>query len=95
MKITKTGSIDFGFIGLNDLSSYLIFIGIGINCAWPFLHTWLVDAYPEATVGGAIFLSTFTTKTAVYVLARTFPGTEALIWIGAIMAVFSNFLCCY
>jgi len=86
-----TGSIEFGYIGLNGLATYLIFIGFGINCAWPLLHSWLPDAYPEATITGAVFMWTFTTKTAVYVLARAFPGTEALIWIGAIMTVFPIF----
>jgi len=91
MHIQQTGSAAFGFIGLGSLASYLIFIGVGVNCAWPFLHSWLVDAYPEATITGTIFLSAFTTKTAVYFLARAFPGTEALIWIGAAMAGFPIF----
>ncbi len=91
MMVTKSGSIEFGFIGLTDTASWFIFIGIGINCAWPFLHTWLTDAYPEATIGGTVFLSAFTTKTAVYALARAFPGTELLIWIGVVMAAFPIF----
>ncbi len=89
--IHEQGSIEFGYIGLDGLSTYLIFFGIGINCAWPLLHTWLVDAYPEATIGGVIFMSALTTKTAVYVLARTFPGTESLIWIGVAMTAFPIF----
>ena len=89
--VMNTGSIEFGYIGLKDLATLLIFIGFGINCAWPGLHAWLPDAYPESTITGAIFMWTFTTKTAVYVLARSFPGTEALIWIGAIMTVFPIF----
>jgi multicomponent Na+:H+ antiporter subunit D len=89
--LSNTGSIDFRYIGLNGLGSYLIFIGFGINCAWPLLHIWLVDAYPESTVTGTIFLSAFTTKCAVYALARGFPGTEILIWIGAIMTAFPIF----
>jgi len=32
-----------------------------------------------------VFLSAFTTKAAVYVLIRGFPGTEALVWIGLFM----------
>ena len=87
----ENGSIEFGYIGLNGLGSYFIFFGFGVNCAWPFIHSWLTDAYPEATILGTVFLSAFTTKTAVYVLARSFPGTEALIWIGATMAVFPIF----
>lgn len=91
LHIHQTGSLAFGYIGLDGLATYLIFIGVGVNCAWPLLHPWLTDAYPEATVTGVVWLSAFTTKTAVYVLARGFPGTEALIWIGAIMTGFPIF----
>src|SRR4030043_18977 len=81
----NTGSIEFSYIGLNGLGSSLIFLGFGVNCAWPGLHVWLTDAYPESTITGTVFLSAFTTKCAVYALARGFPGTELLIWIGAVM----------
>lgn len=90
--VNQTGSIEFGFIGLDGTAAtYLIFLGFGLNCAWPVLHTWLTDAYPEATITGTIFLSAFTTKCAVYALARAFPGTGALIWIGAVMTGFPIF----
>jgi multicomponent Na+:H+ antiporter subunit D len=89
--VHQTGSIELGVIGLNGLGSYLILLGFGINCGFPILHAWLPDAYPEATITGTIFLSIFTTKTAVYLLVRTYPGTEALIWIGVAMAVFPIF----
>nr|NJM02209.1 Na(+)/H(+) antiporter subunit D [Desulfobacula sp.] len=88
---TETGSLEMLKLTLSGPGSYLIFLGIGINCAWPVLHPWLTDAYPEATIGGTVFLSAFTTKTAVYALARLFPGTEALIWIGVGMAAFPIF----
>jgi multicomponent Na+:H+ antiporter subunit D len=91
LHVNQTGSLEFGYLGLDGLASYFIFFGFGLNCAWPFLHTWLTDAYPEATITGTIFMSAFTTKCAVYALARVFPGTEALIWIGAIMAGFPIF----
>jgi len=91
MQVTQTGSAEFGFIGLHGTASLLIFIGFGVNCAWPFLHTWLTDSYPEATITGTIYLSAFTTKVAVYALARAFPGTEALIWIGTAMTAFPIF----
>ncbi|MDD3579724.1 MAG: Na(+)/H(+) antiporter subunit D [Desulfobacca sp.] len=91
LQIHQTGSLAFEYIGLNGLATYLIFFGVGVNCAWPLLHPWLTDAYPEATVTGVIWLSAFTTKTAVYVLARGFPGTEVLIWIGTIMTAFPIF----
>ena len=91
LHVNQTGSLEFGYMGLNGLGSYLIFFGFGLNCAWPVLHPWLTDAYPEATITGTIFLSAFTTKCAVYALARAFPGAEALIWIGAIMTGFPIF----
>ena len=69
----------------------LIFLAFGIKCAFPLLHNWLQDAYPEATITGTVFLSAFTTKLAVYALARAFPGTEILIWIGVTMTLFPVF----
>ncbi len=87
----ETGSIAFDQFELGSLGTTLIFIGFGIKCAFPLLHNWLQDAYPEATVGGTVWLSVFTTKLAVYALARGFAGTEILIWIGAVMAVFPIF----
>ena len=89
--VNQTGSIQFDYLGLNGPGSYFIFLGFGLNCAWPLLHPWLTDSYPEATITGTIFLSAFTTKVAVYALARGFPGTEVLIWIGAIMTGFPIF----
>lgn len=89
--VYKNGTTEFGFMGLKGLESYLIFIGIAVNAAIPPLHPWLQDAYPEATVTGAVFLSAFTTKSAVYVMARIFPGTELLIWLGALMTAIPIF----
>lgn len=91
LHVSETGSLVFSPMTLSNLSSMLIFIGFGVNCAWPLLHTWLIDSYSEASIAGTVFLSVFTTKTAVYALARGFAGTEELIWIGAIMAVFTVF----
>jgi multicomponent Na+:H+ antiporter subunit D len=87
----QTGTLMFEHIGLTGPASYLIFTGIALNAAIPPLHPWLQDAYPEATVTGAVFLSAFTTKSAVYVMARTFPGTELLIWLGALMTALPIF----
>lgn len=87
-----TGSILFGPIEQNgSLAFYLILIGFILNAAVPPLHAWLPDAYPEATITGAVFLSAFTTKTAVYVLIRAFPGAEILVWLGTIMAFYGVF----
>lgn len=89
--LQQSGSLAFEFIGLDGLASWLIFIAFGIKCAFPMLHNWLTDAYPEATPTGTVFLSAFTTKVAVYALARAFPGTELLVYIGAFMTCFPIF----
>ncbi len=91
MHARETGSLEVGLIGLSGLSSWLIFLGIGLNAALPVMHPWLTDAYPKATVTGAVFLCAFTTKSAVYLMARTYPGTELLIYLGACMCVFPIF----
>jgi multicomponent Na+:H+ antiporter subunit D len=86
-----TGSLAFNHIGLDAPGGWLIFLAFGIKCAFPFLHNWLQDAYPEASEVGTVFLSAFTTKLAVYALARGFAGTELLIPIGALMTAFPIF----
>ncbi len=86
-----TGSLEFNFIGIESTGGWLILLAFGIKCAFPFLHNWLTDAYPESTPTGAAILSVFTTKVAVYTLARGFPGTDVLIYIGAVMTCFPIF----
>ncbi len=87
----ESGSLEFEYVGLHGAASWLLFLAFGIKAAFPFLHNWLTDAYPEATPTGAVFLSAFTTKVAIYALARAFPGTEMLIYIGAAMTCFPIF----
>ena len=91
LQAEQTGSIAFDKMALGNLATWLILLAFGIKCAFPFLHNWLQDAYPEATVTGTVFLSAFTTKAAVYALARGFPGTEMLIYVGAAMTAFPIF----
>jgi len=86
-----TGSIAFDHLGLVSLGTWLIFIGFGIKCAFPLMHNWLQDSYPAATITGTVVLSAFTTKMAVYALARGYAGTDILIYIGAIMTLFPIF----
>jgi len=83
---------DFSMEAIDPASAgaaeWLMLLGIAVNVALPPLHAWLPDAYPRATVTGAVFLSAFTTKSAVYVLARMYPGWEILIGWGVIMALY-------
>ena len=89
--IGDTGSAAFGHIGIDSLGGVLIFVAFGIKCGFPLVHTWLTDAYPESTPTGMVFLSAFTTKLAVYALARGYAGTEVLIPIGTAMTAFPIF----
>lgn len=84
------GDLSFGAIGVDDpsLATYLILIGFLLNAAVPPFHAWLPDAYGEATVTGAVFMCAFTTKTAVYALARAFAGMDILIPLGVCMALY-------
>ncbi|WP_297735443.1 Na(+)/H(+) antiporter subunit D [uncultured Maricaulis sp.] len=92
IRASETGSWAFDeTLSIETLGGFLIFIAFGIKCAFPFLHNWLQDAYPKATITGAVVLSAFTTKLAVYALARGYAGTEQLIWIGAVMTAFPVF----
>ena len=67
---------------------WIILIGVCVNAAVPPLNSWLPDAYPESTIGGTIFLGSYTTKAAIYLMIRLFAGTEWLVWVGAFMAIY-------
>ena len=90
-QIHATGSIDFVAMKPDSLATWMILLGFLINAAAPLLSAWLPDAYPEASPGGMVFLSAFTTKTAVYVLIRGFPGAEVLIFVGLYMVFYGIF----
>lgn len=86
----NTGSMAFELIPKTGagFAEYLILSGFALNAAVFPLHAWLPDAYPEATVTGAVFMCAFTTKTAVYVLARGFPGYDVLAIMGTAMTIY-------
>jgi multicomponent Na+:H+ antiporter subunit D len=87
-EVAGTGSLAFERMTLDTLPRWLILIGFLINAGAPPLSAWLPDAYPESSWSGMVFLSAFTTKAAVYVLLRGFPGTELLIYVGLIMVFY-------
>lgn len=88
MYAADTGSILFENMTVNSVGTWLMLIGVLINTAAPPLSAWLSDAYPEASFSGTVFLSAFTTKTAVYVLLCGFAGAEILIYVGLYMACY-------
>ncbi|NGP52253.1 Na(+)/H(+) antiporter subunit D [Thioalkalivibrio sp. XN8] len=77
-----TGSVEIRPLALDNFDTWMVFIGILVNAAAPPISAWLADAYPESSPTGSVFLSAFTTKTAVLALMLLFPGQPLLIWIG-------------
>ncbi len=86
--VSETGSLAFQAMSPDRISHWLILAGFLLNAGAPPLSAWLPDAYPEASWSGTVFLSAFTTKTAVYALMRGFPGAEVLIYIGLFMVFY-------
>ncbi len=86
--VTQTGSVAFNAMRPDGIATWLIMIGFLINAGAPPLSAWLPDAYPEASWSGTVFLSAFTTKTAVYTLLRGFPGAEILVFVGIYMILY-------
>ncbi|MFP4629214.1 MAG: Na(+)/H(+) antiporter subunit D [Desulfohalobiaceae bacterium] len=89
IQVFQTGSPALtSFAPGESVASWLILIGVALNAAVVPLHAWLPDSYPKGTVTGSVFLSAFTTKTAVYVLATLFPGWPILLVLGVTMTIY-------
>jgi multicomponent Na+:H+ antiporter subunit D len=90
LHLSSGGGLEFVLFDVQQptTAGWLILAGFLLNAAVPPLHAWLPDGYGEATFSGSVFLSAFTTKTAVYALARGFAGLEILILLGVIMALY-------
>ncbi len=85
--VAATGSVAFDLLTASP-AKWLILAGFLLNVGAPPLSAWLPDAYPSSSWSGMVFLSAFTTKTAVYVLLRGFAGESILIWIGLYMVFY-------
>ncbi len=83
--MVSTGSIEIQAMRAEDFGTWMVLLGILINAAAPPLSAWLADAYPESSPTGSVFLSAFTTKTAVLALILLFPGESVLIPVGLFM----------
>ena len=84
----QTGSFDVQPMLATNFASWMMLVGILINAAAPPVSAWLADSYPEASPTGSVFLSAFTTKTAVLALILLFPGEGILIWVGIFMIMY-------
>lgn len=86
--VVHTGSIDIQAFSANNFDTWMMLIGILINAAAPPVSAWLADSYPNSSATGSVFLSAFTTKTAVLALILLFPGEQVLIYIGLFMVMY-------
>ncbi|GMU42159.1 MAG: Na(+)/H(+) antiporter subunit D [Xanthomonadales bacterium PRO6] len=80
--MVHTGSVDVRALALDSFDAWVLLAGVLVNAAAPPVSAWIADAYPEGSPFGAVFLSAFTTKTAVLALILLFPGAQILVWIG-------------
>lgn len=90
LRFQATGDLSFDQLDVSSpqLYTYLIMIGLMLNAAVVPLHSWLPDAYSKATITGSVFMCAFTTKTAIYTLARSCAGFDILIVLGIVMAIY-------
>jgi multicomponent Na+:H+ antiporter subunit D len=86
--MVSTGSIEIRAMQAEDFGTWMVLLGILVNAAAPPLSAWLADAYPESSPTGSVFLSAFTTKTAVLALILLFPGESVLIGVGLYMVFY-------
>ncbi len=86
--VVHTGSVDIQPMLASSFDTWMILIGILINAAAPPVSAWLADSYPASSPTGSVFLSAFTTKSAVLALILLFPGEPVLIWVGLYMVFY-------
>lgn len=88
LKVTAGDFMISSLTGAHDAAFWLILIAVCVNSVVPPLHAWVADAYPESTITGGAFMSSLTTKAGIYVMIRLFAGTDWLIWVGIVMALY-------
>ena len=92
----QSGSIAFVHLpwgwGGEYLGYNLMLLGFIVNAATTPFHSWLPDTYSEASPSGSVYMTAYTTKTAVFCLIVTFSGVPLLMWLGVISAMFSVFM---
>ena len=83
-----TGDVSLRALRAHDVYTWMILAGVLLNVGAPPFSAWVADAYPEASPAGTVYLSVFTTKTAVFVLLATFPGEPVLVPVGLYMVFY-------
>ncbi len=76
--ITENLSLRNGYF----LASSLILTALLINAAVAPFSSWMTDAYPEAKTSGTLFLTSYTTKVALFGMMLMFKGAGILYYFG-------------
>ena len=72
------------------LPTALAILGVGVNLGFVGVHHWVPDTYPVPHVASSVVLAGFTTKVAVYALARFAPDGNVLVaWMGGAMVLYA------
>lgn len=87
IKLAQGSTLIECLTGQTDAAYWLILAGVAVNAAIPPLNAWISDAYPESTMGGTVYMASYTTKVGVFCLIKLFAGTELLLYFGVFMAV--------
>ena len=87
IKLSQGQTVIESLTGQADAAYWLILAGVAVNAAIPPFNAWISDAYPESTMGGTVYMGSFTTKVGVFCLIKLFAGTELLLYFGVFMAV--------
>lgn len=70
---------------------WLVLAGVGVSAGMIPFHSWIADAYPNASIAGSVVMSSMTTKVAAITLLRLFAGETFLVWMGILMAFWGVF----
>ncbi|UQY80347.1 NAD(P)H-quinone oxidoreductase subunit 2 [Candidatus Hepatincola sp. Av] len=84
----STSSLPHTTFSLSDPMNYFLLLGILINLGLPPVASWVVDGYSKCSSNASLFLSIFTTKSALFLLLRFFYGNHQLIYIGILIALY-------
>jgi multicomponent Na+:H+ antiporter subunit D len=87
LNISRYDLHDFSSIKLSVLHFSMLF-ALLINIAVPPFSYWLTEGYSSSSPVGSVFLSVYTTKVAIFLIAKMFIGNKDLIFVGIFMSFY-------
>lgn len=89
--VYKTVDITNYKLTLENPFNYFILLGVLINLGLPPFSSWIVEGYSKCSNTAVLFLSIYTTKTALYVLFNLFYHVAELVYFGVIISSYAIF----